>query len=321
LPVNDDRFVEPLGGTQRRPILRTAQVRYWPRTVDLNGVTLTKGAEGAAGGCSGPKSNDCFHVWMVLGDGYGVTLDGIDFDRRSIAWIAPGKSFVTRSGKPARWLNISIAADLVLKWAGRHQETFDLRLLDRNLQQRPPRSAVELLLVVRHLFRAETRHTERLHSPEAERAARMQILDAVFGTLLSAAAGRDPLRRSMNHMKLLNNALDWLESHRGDVVHTEHLCVATGVSERTLRNLFHKYLGMSPHRYLMMRRLHSIRSRIRRAVPGDTITRICAQHGVWDFGRFSRQYLVQFGELPSRSLHSARESLRSEAVAFMGDTR
>jgi AraC family ethanolamine operon transcriptional activator len=175
--------------------------------------------------------------------------------------------------------------------------------------------------LVRQLFLAENRHPERLHLPRAEHTARTQVLDAIFGTLLPVARGRDPLRRSMNHMKLLNNALDLLESHRGDVVRTEHLCLVTGVSERTLRNLFHKYLGMSPHRYLMMLRLHSIRSRIYRAVPGDTITTICAQHGVWDFGRFSRQYLVQFGELPSRSLHSARGSTRAQAMAFAGDAR
>ena len=258
---------------------------------------------------------------MVLGDGYRVTLDGIDFDSRTIAWIAPGKSLVAGCEKPPRWLRISIAAGLILKWAAVHQDNFDLRLLERNFTHRPSRSPVALMALVRRLFRTTNRHSERLHPLEAELTARTQVLDAIFGTLLPVARGRDPLRRSMNHMKLLNNALDWLESHRDEVVRTEHLCNATGVSERTLRNLFHKYLGMSPHRYLMMRRLHSIRSRIRRAVPGDTITRICAQHGVWDFGRFSRQYLLQFGELPSRSLHSARESLRSEAMAFMGDAR
>jgi AraC family transcriptional regulator, ethanolamine operon transcriptional activator len=320
--VNDDKFVETLSRMPRRPMLRPAPVRDWRlRTVDLDGITLRVGSEGAAGLCSGLVSNDCFHFWMVLGDGYGVAVDGLEFDCRTIAWIAPGKSFITRSEKPPRWLNISVAADLVLKWAALHQDTFDARLLDRNCRHRPTRSPVALIALVRRLFRMENRDPGQLHSAEAEPAARAQLLDSILGMFPRVASDRDLLRRSMNHMKLLNNALDWLETHRGDVVHTEHLCVATGVSERTLRNLFHKYLGMSPHRYLMMRRLHSIRSRIRRAVPGDTITRICAQHGVWDFGRFSRQYLMRFGELPSRSLHSARKSLRSEEVVYMGNAR
>jgi AraC family ethanolamine operon transcriptional activator len=306
---------------RRRTILQNARLRDLRlRTVDLNGITLMMGSGGATEMRSRLVSDDCFQVWMVLADGYGVTVDGIDFDCRSLAWIAPGKSFVARSEKPPRWLRIAVAADLILKWADMHQDKFDPRLLDRNWQQCATRSPVAFISLVRRLFLAENRHPEQLHSPDAEHAARTQILDELFGTLSPVATGSDPLRRSLNHhIKLLNNALDLLESHRGDAVRTKQLCVATGVSERTLRNLFHKYLGMSPHRYLMLRRLHAIRSRIRRAVPGDTITRICAQHGVWDFGRFSRQYRVQFGELPSRSLHAARGSLRSGTMAFVGD--
>ncbi|MFD1692393.1 helix-turn-helix domain-containing protein [Azotobacter chroococcum] len=78
----------------------------------------------------------------------------------------------------------------------------------------------------------------------------------------------------------------------------EDLCVAAGASERTLRNVFNHYLGMSPHRYLMMHRLHTIRGAILQARPGDTITDICAQYGVWDFGRFAGHYRTYFGELP-----------------------
>jgi AraC family ethanolamine operon transcriptional activator len=309
--VNDDQLVESPSGLQRRTIPRTAQVRERRlRTLDLDGILLTLESGGAAGACSTLASSDLFRFCLVLGDGYGVTVDGAEFDCRSIAWVAPGKSLLTRSEKPSRWLNIAVAADLVLKWAALHQDTFDMRLLDRTWQHRPSLSPVALIELVRRLFRKEIRDPGRLHSPEAQTAARAELLSVLFGKLLAVEGAGDTLQRTVNHVKLLNTALDWVESHRGDVVHTKHLCVATRVSERTLRNLFHKYLGMSPHRYLMMRRLHSIRSRIRRAVPGDTITRICAQHGVWDFGRFSRQYLVQFGELPSRSLHSARESLR-----------
>ena len=120
-------------------------------------------------------------------------------------------------------------------------------------------------------------------------------------------------------MKLLNCALRFLELRHEEAVRTEDLCAATGVSERTLRNVFHNYLGMSPHRYLMVRRLHAIRSGIRQAAPEDTITRICARFGVWDFGRFSQQYRLFFGELPSRSLYSAKGSMRQKAIPSVVD--
>ncbi|MNR23966.1 Transcriptional activator FeaR [compost metagenome] len=73
-----------------------------------------------------------------------------------------------------------------------------------------------------------------------------------------------------------------------------------------MRNVFNEYLGMSPHRYLMIRRLHGIRDAIRHAGPDDTITSICARFGVWDFGRFANLYRQYFGMLPAQSLKTAK---------------
>jgi AraC family ethanolamine operon transcriptional activator len=73
-----------------------------------------------------------------------------------------------------------------------------------------------------------------------------------------------------------------------------------------VRNVFNEYLGMSPHRYLMIRRLHGIRNAIRHAGPQDTITTICARFGVWDFGRFASLYRQYFGLLPAQSLKAAK---------------
>ena len=89
-------------------------------------------------------------------------------------------------------------------------------------------------------------------------------------------------------------------------LHMTDLCQACNSSERTLRNLFTRYLGMSPHRYLMQHRLHAIRRAILRASADETITEICARFGVWDFGRFAGLYRRYFGELPSQSLRSRR---------------
>ena len=87
----------------------------------------------------------------------------------------------------------------------------------------------------------------------------------------------------------------------------EDFCAAAGASERTLRNVFRECLGMSPHHYVMAHRLHAIRSAIRGAGPQDTVTTICSQFGVWDFGRLAKQYKAQFGELPSQSLQAGRQ--------------
>lgn len=315
-----DQFVETFSGLHGSYILRTAQVRDWRlRTMDLNGVTVMLGAEGAGRVYDGRAADGWFHIFMVLGNGYGVTMNGVEFDSGTVAWIVPNKTFLTSSDKPLRWLNIAISAELVLQWAAEHQDEFDARLLNENFVRRTSQSPLSLISLVRRLYRMNKYQSQQLHTPEAEEAARTELLDALFGLLLPVPRGPDPHRRGANHMKLLNSALRLLELRNEDAIRTEDLCAATGVSERTLRNVFQNYVGMSPHRYLMVRRLHAIRSGIRQAAPEDTITRICAQFGVWDLGRFSRQYRLFFGELPSHSLYCAKGSMRQKAIASVAE--
>jgi AraC family ethanolamine operon transcriptional activator len=60
---------------------------------------------------------------------------------------------------------------------------------------------------------------------------------------------------------------------------------------------------MGPIRYLRLQQLHRIRSTLRIADPErDTVTKIAAEFGIWDFSRLAREYRTLFGELPSQTL-------------------
>jgi AraC family ethanolamine operon transcriptional activator len=74
-------------------------------------------------------------------------------------------------------------------------------------------------------------------------------------------------------------------------------------SERTLRSVFVKYLGMPPYQYLIARRLNHARQLLLESDSDElSVREVAAKVGFWDFGRFAGKYRRLFGELPSETL-------------------
>jgi AraC family transcriptional regulator, ethanolamine operon transcriptional activator len=302
-----DEFAENLIGLQGQYILRSAPTRDWRlRWVDLNGVTVMTGREGAGRVYSGVGRDGCFNVFLLLGRHRYITVDGAPFGRSQIAWVAPGRRFHTATDEPISWLNITVSADLVLRWAQLYEDEFDHSLLGRSVQTSISDSTAPLIWGVHRLFCIDRQSPELLYAPLAERTAREDVMNALFRALLPLGVRAPAPERRAHHIRLLDKALELMETFDCDALCTESLCAVTGASERTVRNVFRDYVGMSPHRYVMARRLHAIRSAIRHAGPEDTITSICSRFGAWDFGRFAKQYKEYFGELPSQSLQGRK---------------
>jgi len=81
------------------------------------------------------------------------------------------------------------------------------------------------------------------------------------------------------------------------------ICEKIGVSSRTLREHCQEHLGMSPHRYLWLRRMKLARRQLMHAEPSETtVTNIAMSCGFGELGRFAVQYHTLFGETPSATL-------------------
>lgn len=81
------------------------------------------------------------------------------------------------------------------------------------------------------------------------------------------------------------------------------ICIAIGVSERSLQYAFRTYVNMPPLAYLRACRLCRVRSLLRISCSTTTtVTAIAMRFGFFHLGRFARDYKQTFGESPSATL-------------------
>jgi len=91
-----------------------------------------------------------------------------------------------------------------------------------------------------------------------------------------------------------------LEANQERPIYLTEVCAAVGVSGRTLRTHCQEQLGMSPHRYLWLRRMNLARRALALADPtATTVSVIAMDNGFGELGRFAVSYRKLFGEMPS----------------------
>ncbi|MGC2203167.1 MAG: helix-turn-helix domain-containing protein [Stellaceae bacterium] len=111
-----------------------------------------------------------------------------------------------------------------------------------------------------------------------------------------------------HHATILRRFRRAMEESLDQPLYIPELCASIGVGDRALWLSCQEQLGMSPKRYLMLRRMHLARRALRDGFPDTTTaTAIATRYGFWQFGRFAGEYKSLFGEAPSATLHRPRE--------------
>jgi AraC family ethanolamine operon transcriptional activator len=302
-----ETFQAALRGARVRYVLRARQQRNWRLVrATLDGVGVMAGREGAANVCSGAATAGNFNAFFSLDDGEPFTVDGHRLEVDKVAWMAPDCTFHCASVRPASWLRITLPVDMVTSWFACHEEQCDPALLTGNRVEKSNLPAAPLIRLAQGVLELDATGEKTLRGYARRSEARLELLDAVLRTVVPVA-GENRQRPQVRHAPhILDRALAFIASRKEAQIHIADLCRATGVSERTLRNVFYRNFGMSPHQYLMVGRLHDVRERLRNAGPGAKVSGICADFGIWDFGRFAGQYRGLFGVLPSQELAARR---------------
>jgi AraC family ethanolamine operon transcriptional activator len=144
---------------------------------------------------------------------------------------------------------------------------------------------------------------------EAWRSLRDTLLGALRGLLMGAVDADDgPLSRNPAARRRLVAAADaHIRARIAQPIYTSDLCAALRVSPSTLSEAFASVLGVSPHRYLKLRRLGLVRAALSApGAPEPLVKSIALAHGFWHLGQFARDYRQLYGEAPSETLARAR---------------
>jgi AraC-like DNA-binding protein len=95
-------------------------------------------------------------------------------------------------------------------------------------------------------------------------------------------------------------------------ISADDLARLSNVSVRTLYDRFKKVKGMSPSAYIKARKLRRIYQHIQTATNKvRNVTEVALEYGFSHLGRFSSEYKLLFGELPSETLRRRSESQKS----------
>jgi AraC-like DNA-binding protein len=144
---------------------------------------------------------------------------------------------------------------------------------------------------------------EILAHPEVAKAMEQELVRTMVACLTAAVETRESGSFSPRGSTVMRRFEQLLEAHPDEPLYITEICMHLGVTDRTLRMYCQEHLGVSPHRYLWLRRMHLVRRALALADGcAKTVTEIANGHGFGELGRFAVSYRKLFGESPSTTL-------------------
>ncbi len=220
-----------------------------------------------------------------------------------------------RSAAACRWSSMSLT----------HEDlaTFGAAIIGRELT--PPSGAHRIKPSVPRMSRLLNLNEAASHlakaapdilaKPEVARAMEQALVEAMVWCLASG----DPVdvrSAHRHHAAVMRRLEEVLQANPYEALYMTDLCAAARVSYPTLRACCQEHLGMSPKRYLWLRRMHLARRALCTAdSEKTTVTEIATNYGFWELGRFSVAYRSLFGEPPSAALRRPPDEPRFGEIA------
>lgn len=302
-----DEFADSIRGIAGRfvPTARS-EADWWVDVNALGRVELQQLQIGGAATYAGDGLPDTLTLGIPTTDPTRIRIDGHALEENSLIYLKSNQPFTFAARQTARWAGVTIHL-----LDGGRGEMFDRERLLASLHPGTrAQSRVEYLDRLRRLVSRIGSDDQgvNLLDPASASGAEEDILSTVLQTIEagSVTQERHVGRPQVSRNRVIARTLALIEAKQGQPLFIHDLCEATEVSERTLRNVFHEFFGVGPMRLLKVRQLLEIRRALLAGDPTrDTVARIAASFGVWDFSLFARNYKALYGESPSESLRKS----------------
>lgn len=217
-----------------------------------------------------------------------------------------GEQLHQRTTGPTQWGYLAIRPSFLTKF-GSALAGHSLPVPETARIVRPQRADLARLLDLHaRIARAVETRPATMGHPEVGRSMENELLHAFVTCLTQAQAYGGP-QPAPDHIAGLARLEGALTAHPTGAIDIRTLCEMTDLRERTLRTCCGVMLGMSPTRYIRLRRLQLARTAIVSADPSTACLADIAKHyGFSQPGRFTAVYRMAFGENPSATLARLR---------------
>jgi len=239
---------------------------------------------------------------------------GVELQTGDIVFHGRGERFHQRTTGPCSWSLIGMAPEHLERYGG----ALTGKALSVPAAARILRPAARDTARLRRLHAQACRLAETrpkvLARPEVARALEQGLILAVV-TCLGARA-RDDGAAGRNHTRIMVRFEEVLAEHPNRQLPLPELCGLIGSTEGTLRSCCAEFLGISPSRYMLLRRLKRVQVALRDADPATArVAEIAGGCGFTELGRFAGAYRTAFGESPSTTLRRSPGSEIFGAIA------
>lgn len=297
-----DRYQAAIrGGDRLFTILERGTFRADLTDFSVGQVKLQRGREDLPRLAASGVPADKVGILVWPGGGRLPVVRGVQIEPGELVCLGPGMQSHHRTSGPNEFATMMLDASDFSRVA--HEQTGREMAIAAGKVIRPPEPLMAgLLSLIRSAIRAGETTPKVLSSPQATNGLEQAFLQSMVACLADADAPRDRVRRG-RRAALAKKFEEAVEANLDRPLFIRELSRMLGLSERSLRSLCQEQMGISPQRFLALRRLHLARQALLRGDPRSvTVTAIATGLRIWEFGRFAVTYRSLFGESPSVTL-------------------